>query len=101
MKELGKNPREPFANPGALDDPFLEEEEDRASILVNHGPFHELLPVVGMSVGAIRARFRDRLGVHPGSVPVLDGRDVAEETIVRTGQVLTFVNRVGEKGRRP
>jgi hypothetical protein len=67
-------------------------------VMVAHGPYSERLPVGGMTVGEIRSRYRDRFDIDPRSHPVLDGHDVDNNTVVRAGQVLTFVRRAGEKG---
>ena len=100
MKELHRSPKLQTAGPGGLGSLFDDAEEERSSVLVNSGPFHEWLPVSGMTVGEVRSRFRDVLGLPPDSQAVLDGRDVADDTVIRTGQSLTFSNRVGEKGSR-
>lgn len=68
-------------------------------VLVSHGTFAETLPVGGMTVEQVRTRFRDRLDIHPGAVAVLGGRPVDDGTVVRAGQVLSFVRPSGEKGR--
>ena len=99
MKEIRQPLRAQIAGPGGLGNPFDQDEPDRATILVAHGPFHEPLPVVGMTVGEIRARFRDVLGLQPGLGAILDGRNVGDEVVVRAAQVLAFINPVGEKGR--
>ena len=72
---------------------------DPSGVSVTHGPFAENLPLAGMTVGEIRARYRDRFGLDPHAQATLDGEPVAGDTIVRAGQTLSFVHRVGEKGR--
>lgn len=63
------------------------------------GLFAEQLPVAGMRVGEIRARYADRLKIHRFSRAVLDGQLVDEDTVVEAGhQVLAFVLRGGEMG---
>jgi len=68
-------------------------------VTVCHGPYCEDLPVGGLTVGSVRERFRDRLDIDPASQAVLDGREVTDGTVVRQGQLLTFIRRAGEKGR--
>jgi hypothetical protein len=51
-----------------------------------------------MTVRQIRERFGDRLDIDPQSQAILDGNEVNETTVVRTGQLLTFVRKAGEKG---
>ena len=69
-----------------------------APVTVASGPYAEQLPVANMSVGEVRARFRDRLDLDPHSVAILDGRRVPEDTVLRSGQVLSFIRPAGEKG---
>jgi hypothetical protein len=90
-ESLGPGP----GGPGSLFGGIGDDTED---VTVCHGPYSESLPVGGMSVGEVRARFRDRLDIDPAAQPVVDGREVNDKTIVRAGQLLTFVRKAGEKG---
>jgi len=67
-------------------------------VTVCHGPYSETLPVAEMTVGAIRARFSDRLDIDPESTAIVDGHEVGEGTTVGAGQCLTFIRKAGEKG---
>jgi hypothetical protein len=67
--------------------------------IVCHGPYSEELPVADMSIQAIRDRFGDRFDIDPESQAIIDGREVEETTLVRPGQLLTFVRKAGEKGK--
>jgi len=67
-------------------------------VTVASGPYAEQLPVANMSIGQVRARFRDRFDIDPNSQAVLAGNEVGDETVVRPGQLLMFVRRAGEKG---
>ncbi len=67
-------------------------------VTVNHGLHTEQLPVSGMTVGEIRARYRDRFDIDPQSHAVVDGVEVGNDTVVRPGQMLMFMRRAGEKG---
>lgn len=67
---------------------------------VSHWPYCEQLPVAGMSVGEVRQRYADRFDIDPRSRAVVDGNEVGDETVVSPGQMLMFVRRAGEKGRR-
>jgi hypothetical protein len=51
-----------------------------------------------MTVQQIRERFGDRLDIDPQSQAIVDGNEVNESTVVRAGQLLTFVRKAGEKG---
>ena len=71
---------------------------DAGTATVIHGVHLQELPVAGRTVAEIRERFGDRLGIDPESRAVLRNREVDEDTIVRTGEVLSFIRRAGEKG---
>jgi hypothetical protein len=66
---------------------------------VIHGVFAHSLPLVGMSIGQARSELQERMHIDPDAVPVLDGQEVDEDTVLAEGQVLNFVKRAGEKGR--
>ncbi len=66
---------------------------------VHHGLLTENLPVAGMTVAEVRRRFADRLDLDPRSTAQIDGNDVSNDTIVRSGQLLMFTRNSGEKGR--
>jgi hypothetical protein len=86
----------PGGRPGLFDDPTAFE--DRTATIA-HGPYAENVPIAGMTVSEVRARFADRLDIHPGSRPFVDGSPVTDDqTVVRAGQVLMFARRAGEKG---
>jgi hypothetical protein len=67
-------------------------------VTVNHGLHTEQLPVGNMTVGEIRARYADRFDIDPLSQGQIDGRNVADSTVVQPGQMLMFVRYAGEKG---
>jgi hypothetical protein len=81
---------------GSQDDIFLASASTTA--IVSHGHYSEELPVGGMNVGEIRARYRDRFDIDPRSQAVLDGNEVDNNTVVRPGQILIFSRKAGEKG---
>ncbi len=89
-------PGDPGPASGIFDDPFGEAAGGR--VTVSHGTYVEQLPVAQMTVGHVRSRFRDRMDIHPEARALLDGDPVDDDTVVRTGQSLTFVRPAGEKG---
>lgn len=99
MIERSRRPRERPTLPGS-DDFFRTEEAAPApaTAMVSHGPYAEALPVGGMTVREIRRRFGDRLDIDPESIPIIDGEQAAEDTVVAEGQSLIFTRRAGEKG---
>jgi len=100
MNEQTHSPREQAAGGGGLGGIFDDGLGDDGLATVSSGPYAEQLPVANMTVGAIRARFRDRFDIDPRSQAVLAGNEVGDETVVRPGQLLMFVRRAGEKGTR-
>ena len=99
MSEISQRRREDCASPPrVLGDVFARSAARDLTVTVCHGPYLEELPVGNMSVGVIRERFGDRLDIDPESQAVVDGHEVEENTIVRAGQLLTFVRKAGEKG---
>ena len=98
MKEKPRPVREQIPAGGGLDSIFDGSPADQTLVTVSSGLYGEQLPVANLTVGEIRARFRDRLDIDPRSQAVLSGTDVDDRTVVRAGQVLTFVRRAGEKG---
>ena len=84
--------------PGGLRDIFGDAGDGAGMVTVAHGPYSEQLPVGDMTVGEIRARYRDRFDIDPQSLAVLDGNEAGNDTRVRPGQILMFVRRAGEKG---
>ncbi len=77
---------------------FSRDGDPGGSVTVCHGPYTEELPVGEMTVRQIRERFGDRLDIDPRSQAILDGNEVNESTVVKAGQLLTFVRKAGEKG---
>jgi hypothetical protein len=85
---------------GGVGSLFAEEEEATPQLVRVECGFHrEHLPVGNMTVGEIRARFRDRFDIDPRSQAVLDGNDVSDQTVVQAGQVLVFAHIIGAKGQ--
>lgn len=82
--------------PGGI---FDNSQQADQPVTVSSGPYMEQLPVGNRTVGEVRRRFGDRLGLDPQSQAVLDGNDVDDDTVVRPGQALMFVRRAGEKGQ--
>lgn len=65
---------------------------------VIHGVYAHSLPLSGMTVGQARTELADRMNIDPESMAVVDGHEVADDTILGEGQVLNFVRHAGEKG---
>jgi hypothetical protein len=98
MNELIRSSRERYGGSAAIGTIFDEPEPQPRAVTVSYGPYRERLPVAGMTVREVRARFHDRFDLDPRSQAVVDGREVSDETVVRAGQTLMFTHRAGEKG---
>ena len=86
------------AGPGVFNE--SDDAEGRGGLVrVTSGFNTPYLPVGGMTVAQIRRRFSDILGIGPGNLAFVDGQEVGDETVVRTGQALMFGQPSGEKGR--
>jgi hypothetical protein len=100
--EQVKTPRTLGGGPGGLGDfpDMFAPDEPNNLCTVASGPYGEQLPVANMSVKQIRARYRDRFDIDPQSQALVDGNEVGDDTVIRTGQVLMFSKKAGEKGKR-
>ena len=101
MLERTRPDREVFGpGPSGLGDIFSSPAAAGGAVTVTHGPYCEDLPVGGMTVAQVRTRFSDRFDIDPSSQAIVDGHEVGDDTLVRSGQVLMFARRAGEKGEK-
>ena len=63
-----------------------------------HGVRREHAPA-DQTVGEIRRRYGDRLGLLDETAAYLNGRHVGDGERIRAGMTLAFMHRAGEKGR--
>jgi hypothetical protein len=98
MNERSKSHRESISGLGGLGSIFTDTQETAPMVTVASGPYAEALPVGNMTVGEIRRRFRDRFDIDPRAHAVVNGNDVDDQTVVRSGEMLYFTTRAGEKG---
>lgn len=71
---------------------------DNKMVSVSSGPYAEDLPVSGSTVGEVRQRFKDRFDIGDQAQAVLNGKQVGDETVLKTGENLAFIQHAGEKG---
>ncbi len=100
-ERVRRRPRDDQANPPGLGDLFPSDGGVPGTVTVTHGPYAESLSVAGMRVQAVRDRYRDRFDIDPRSQAILDGNPVGDDTLIATGQTLSFITRAGEKGAFP
>jgi hypothetical protein len=65
---------------------------------LTHGPYVESVPIAGLTVGTIRRRFTDRYNLPADGLGMVDGHMVGDDTVIRSGQLLTFMHRANAKG---
>lgn len=65
---------------------------------VSHGIYSERLPVAGLSVAQVRARFGDRLGIAPDALAWVNGQPADDQAVLASDQMLVFGRLAGEKG---
>ena len=63
-----------------------------------HGQYHERLPLVGMTIAQVRARYSDRFDLDGQSIAYVNGIAVPETHRVNPGETLMFSHKSGEKG---
>lgn len=101
MNERHHHPveRGPAAGPGAGD--TLGAPLSDSLVALTAGPYGGQLPLAGRSVGEVRRRYGDRYDIGPQMQAYVDSAPVPDDTILRAGQVLTFMHLSGEKGGAP
>ena len=82
---------------GASDDPFAAGNGGSGTALISAGIHMGTCPA-GMTVRELRQRYADAYEIDPDSVALLDGSEADDSAVVREGQSLTFITRIGEKG---
>ena len=88
------------AIPGGPSNDFFDATPASPGLVeVVHGTFSERLPAAEMTVAEVRARFADRLDIHPGAQARIDGHPVSDDTTLRAGQLVNFVR--PSRMRRP
>jgi len=82
---------------GSSGDPFGAVQA-AGLVGISAGPYCQQMPVGGRTVAQVRARFGAHFDIDPTAEAVVDGRPASEDTVLRTGQMLTFTRAGGEKG---
>ena len=73
--------------------------DDPGLVTLVSGCYSQQLPVANMSVKEVRRRFGDRMDVDNNSLAIVDGHQVtSEDQVLKSGEVLMFTKRSGEKG---
>lgn len=84
---------------GAFGGPFDQQPSNPSNMAtVKSGQYLEPLPVGGMTVKAVRAKYKSQMNIHDNSVSIINKKQVDDSTVIEEGQVLTFIHKSGEKG---
>ena len=97
MQEQLNTTRTRTTTGGGLGGPFDNNAPFAANVTVRHG-VHTERTHANQSVGEVRERLRDRLGLSDEASAFVDGREVDADTRILPGQTLTFMRKAGEKG---
>lgn len=85
--------------PEGLGNPFALGGDPDGTVTLDYGVHHEDLPLAGRTVGEIRRIVRARYDVDPLARAMVEGQFAGNDTVVRAGQSLRFMNHAGEKGQ--
>lgn len=96
-QQIQNNPQETPATGGGLGDMFGDDSIFAPTVTVRHGVMSETTHGE-QTVGEIRARMRDRLGINDGAEAYLNGNPVGDDVRVMPNQKLMFMRKAGEKG---
>lgn len=101
MKEKKKTEKQIDSGSGdSIFDALPPTAADNKMVSVSCGPYAEDLPVSGSSVSEVRQKFKDRFDIDDQAQAVINGKQVGEEVILKTGENLAFIQHAGEKGAR-
>lgn len=98
MKEKNKPNKEEAKQAGAFGGPFDGGSAADTSIEVTSGVYKEKLPIAGLTIGAVRTKFKDRLDLDANATAIIDGNEVDDDRVIGVGESLTFIHKSGEKG---
>jgi hypothetical protein len=93
-----KKEKKAGAGGGSIFDAVPEAAVENKNVSISSGPYAEDLPVAGMTVGGIRTKFADRFDIAAKSQAVLNGNQVDDNTVLKAGEQLMFIQHAGEKG---
>ena len=78
---------------------FMQEDKSYLTLIsVSCGAASSNYPVVGRSVGFVKATYREILNVETDNKGVVNGDEVADSYILKSGDRLEFVRKAGVKG---
>jgi|TARA_Y100000310_G_scaffold343117_1_gene449282 hypothetical protein len=96
MAEISRIREASSGGPSGL--PPINKNAGTATVI--HGIMSEELPVDGMTIEQVRSRFGDRLSLHPDRQATINGKPVANDYKISSGETLLFTHLVGSKGAK-
>lgn len=77
---------------------FLKNEKYQSLISISCGAASSNFPVVGRTVGFVKAQYREILNIDDLAEGIVNGNKVSDSYVLKSGDVLEFVRPAGTKG---
>jgi hypothetical protein len=74
-------------------------EKSPGRVSITYGIHSFDAEVAGRTVASVRAALSQPLGLHPMAVALVDGQEVDESYVLKSGESLELVRLAGEKGK--
>lgn len=98
MKEKAKPQAQKTHDGGGFGGPFDQVPSQGTDAVLKNGQYMEKLPIAGLTVGAVRTKYKSTYNIHDQSVSIINKKQVDDQTVINEGQTLTFIHKSGEKG---
>lgn len=98
MQEKQKAHKEQAPTEGGFGGPFDGPSAPANQATLSSGQYLEKKPIGGMTVKAVREKYKSEFNIHDMSVSIINKKQVDDNTVVQAGQKLTFIHKSGEKG---
>lgn len=86
-----------YVNAG-LHSVLQKDETYKTLVSVSCGASSSNYPVVGKSVGYVKGIYREILNIDVSAIGVVNGKDIKDEYILKSGDILEFIRKAGSKG---
>lgn len=87
----------PYVN-AQLSSVLQKNDTYKTMISVSCGAASNNYPVVGRSVGFVKATYREILNIDDAAEGIVNGASVRDSYVLRSGDILEFVRKAGTKG---
>lgn len=96
--QAGHRELQPAAGPPPLPETPAVDALLDTQVTVISGAHLQSLPLVNQTVTQVRDLLQGPFNIGPQATPLVNGRPVSADTILRQGDTLEFVHHSGEKG---